>query len=246
MSGGGNHGGGKATFNGLIMIGFFALIIAGILLAIYAARYVPQTLSRLAGAVYLSSEAPKSATTTNKNTIEFPTLTPLPQAPAPTSVEPSRPTVTQATTTKPTTPRTGGPLEVPRTRVVQTGPRLYGLPDLAVTNVSTGYIDYNGNFIPSSRIPRNLDMYVTFIVRNLGTNISTPWRILVRVDGEQDAIAEGGILYPNGYQAFTLRVTNPRQGTNINTNITVDYLNAVVEPNENNNTASISVSVDYN
>ena len=56
----------RAAVNGLAVVGFLALIFLGIMLAIYGARFVPDTISRLTSAVYLSSEPTNEpATTTN-------------------------------------------------------------------------------------------------------------------------------------------------------------------------------------
>lgn len=214
----------KATINGLAIIGFFGLVVAGMLLAVYAARYVPQTLARLSSAVYLSSDQAKNGTATT-----------TPSAPAPT------PAVTTIVTTpqNPTTVATSAPQlpnetgYTPKTstytppRVISTGPQLYGYPDLAVTDVQRS---------GSSR-----DMRVTFIVRNVGTNAVSGWSVRVRIEGEQDAIAYGGLLYPNGYQNFNLRATDLTRSSP-DLDIDVDYQNAVVESNENNNDYSTNGS----
>jgi hypothetical protein len=84
----------KVTLNGLIIIGFFGLVIAGMLLAVYASRYVPDTLARLSAAVYLTSDPAKNtgkATTT-------PTTT-KPQTPSVTPSVPKTPTVSATSTT---------------------------------------------------------------------------------------------------------------------------------------------------
>jgi hypothetical protein len=45
-----------AAINGLAIVGFIALLVAGIALAIYSARFLPKTASRIgAAAVSLSS-----------------------------------------------------------------------------------------------------------------------------------------------------------------------------------------------
>jgi hypothetical protein len=62
------------------------------------------------------------------------------------------------------------------------------------------------------------------------------------VEGQSDAIARGGLLYPNGYQNFTLRVTDPEKGS-ITTRIDVDYTDSISETNENNNSDSTDIDV---
>jgi hypothetical protein len=235
----------KVTLNGLIIIGFFGLIIAGMLLAVYASRYVPDTLARLSAAVYLTSDPAKNtgkATTT-------PTTT-KPQTPSVTPSVPKTPTVSATSTTGTPqlpnetgyTPRTYTPTYT-QPRVIQTGPRLYGLADLALTDVEAGYIK-SGRYIEDDTIPANRDMYVRFTVRNEGTNVASNWKVRVRVEHEDDAVAYGGILYPNGTQTFTLRVENPQDGNNLTTRIDVDFQNALLESDERNNDESIDVDVD--
>lgn len=235
----------KSTLNGLVVIGFFGLVIAGMLLAVYASRYVPETLSRLTSAIYLSSEpaknADKATTTPSKPTDE-----PAPPAvvyPDSLPVEPTPPAPKPPTQTYTPPPVTGGPRIVPQTRVVQTSPQLYGRADLALVNVSAGYIR-SGRFIEDDTIPNSRDMYVRFTVRNEGTNIASGWRVRVKAEGEDDAIATGGLLYPNGYQSFTLRIENPREGNNFTTRIETDYQDRIDESNERNNNDSIDVDVD--
>lgn len=232
----------KININGLIMIGFVGLIVAGMLLAVYAARYVPETLSRLAGAVYLTGEAPKNATSTPR---EKDKTTSSP-APAITPEVPSTPSVSATSTTR--TPRVADDTGyTPRTttytppRVIQNTPRLSGYPDLALTNLRGGY--FSGNrFIEDSRISSNDDMGIKFTVWNQGTNIVDGWRVRVRVEGQDDAIALGGLLYPNGYQNFTLRATDLENGA-LTTRVDVDYTNTVIESNERNNSDSVEVVV---
>lgn len=228
----------KVTLNGLIIIGFFGLIIAGMLLAVYASRYVPETLARLSAAVYLTSDGAKNATTSPQS--------PKPQTPVVTPEVPTTPTVSATSTGN--TPRVADETGyTPRTtvynppRTVQTTPRYYGYPDLALTNVQGGYFS-GGSFIADTSIASNRDMGIKFTVRNAGTNIASGWRVLVRVEGESDAIAYGGLLYPNGYQNFTLRATDLENGT-LTTRIDVDYTNALQETNESNNTDSVDVRI---
>ncbi len=208
----------KAAISGLALVGFFGLIVAGILLAVYASRYVPDTLARLSSAVYLSSDAAKNgkATTTPAVTVKPATPTVV--------VEPS------ATTSVPELPNETG--YTPRTttytppRAVSTRPNLYGYADLALTDLSQNY--------------QNGDLVVRFSVKNVGTNIASGWRVKVAVERQDEAIAYGSTLNPNGYQTFTLRVTDIARNTSIR--IDADYLNAVRETDESNNSRSLNAS----
>lgn len=214
----------KATINGLALIGFFGLIVAGMLLAVYASRYVPETLARLSSAVYLSSDAANNGKATTTPAVTVKPTTPVIITPS----EPQAPTAV-ATSSGPQLPNETG--STPRTytytppRTV-TRPNLYGYADLAVTDLSQSY--------------QSGDLTVRFAVKNVGTNIASGWRVLVRVAGQDEAIAYGSSLNPNGYQTFTLRVTDISRGTSIR--IDADYLNTVPETDESNNSRSLSAS----
>ncbi|HRH24550.1 MAG TPA: CARDB domain-containing protein [Candidatus Paceibacterota bacterium] len=224
----------KATINGLAVIGFFGLVIAGMLLAVYASRYVPETLSRLSSAVYLSSDSANSGKATTTPTVTTKPTTPVVVTPVATTSTPELPDETGYT------PRT---TVYNPPRVISSGPKLYGQADLALVDVEVGYLR-SGRFIEDDTVPANRDMALRFTVRNSGTNIASGWQVRVSVEGERDAVATGGLLYPNGYQNFELRVTNPREGRNLETEIDVDYRNAVNESNERNNDDSVEVDVD--
>lgn len=228
----------KATMNGLAIVGFGALIIAGIFLAIYAARYVPETLSRLSGAVILSSD---TGTTTNESegSGETPTVT------NDTEDEPS--VVTPAVPETPTVskpPVTGGPLIVPQSpRVVSNEPTLFGRADLAIQNAEIGYMR-GSTFIEDNDAPSNRDVAVRFNVKNIGTNSASGWRVRINVEGERPVTGSGGFLMPNGTQNFMVRVENPEEGENLRVEIEVDYQDDLNESNERNNDKNLDIDVD--
>ena len=226
----------KATVNGLAIVGFTALILGGVFLAVYAASYVPQALSRLAGAVSLSTQEPQNtdtetpSTTTTKNTD--------------TNDAQTKKDTTDTVTTTDTTPKTGGPLLVPQQpRVIYNGPRLYGLPDLAIVSIEGGYFR-NGRFVEDNDVPNNRDAGVRFIVQNLGTNTVSDFRIKVEVEGEDDALGVGGLLYPNGTQLFTVRISDPKEGERLDVDVSLDYQNRIAETNERNNDESVRLDID--
>jgi hypothetical protein len=223
----------KPSVNGLAIVGFGALILAGIFLAIYAARYVPETLSRLSSAVILSpgnTENPEEETET------------------PPAMEEEEP---EEETARPSTPSTGGPQVVTPPVAVSPNPpvyypstpNLYGRADLAITNLEVGYFR-GSTFVEDDRVPSNRDAAVRFTVKNIGTNIASNWKIRVEVTGEDTARGNGGSLMPNGYQTFTLRIENPEEGRNLDIDIDVDYTDTVNESNERNNDRSIDLEID--
>ncbi len=223
----------KKGVNPIAVVGFIILVLAGMLLAVYASRYVPQLLGNLTSAVYITSDTPKNATTTTPT----PTITPSAPTPAPVAT----------TTTDTKAPTTGGPSYVPTPTKTYTysypsGPRLYGSPDLSLSNVRVGY--FSGNtVIADDHVPSGRDMGITFTVRNGGTNAVSNYLVRVRIEGQQDAIARGGLLYPNGYQNFTLRATDNERG-NIRVSIEVDYQDVINESNESNN--DYATDIDMN
>ncbi len=220
--------------NALAIVGFGALIVAGIFLAIFAARYVPETLSRLSSAVILSTDGEQNtedATTTEEATpAEEETVTP----------------------TRPTTPVTGGPQVVTPTGPVvspttpiyyPSTPNLYGQADLSITNLEAGYFR-GSTFVRDTEVPSGRDAAVRFTVKNTGTNSASGWRVSVDVTGEDTVRGTGGMLMPNGTQTFTLRIENPREGRNLDIDIEVDYQNDVRESNERNNDRSIDIDIE--
>lgn len=229
------NGNGKGAMNTLAVVGFGALLVAGILLAVYAARHVPEALSRLSSAVFLSTDGERNGGT------ETPSAPEAPSAPA-TTTQPAA--TTTPSTPAPSAARTGGPLYYPQApRVVVSQPQLYGLPDLVLTDVRGGYFR-GSTFVEDDEVPANRDAAVRFTVRNTGTNVATGWRVRVEVTGEDTAVGGGGMLMPNGYQNFTLRIENPEEDRRIRINIEVDDQNRVAESNERNNSASLRLDID--
>lgn len=234
MASAGNGDSKKATMNGFAIVGFGVLIVAGIFLAIYAARYVPETLSRLSSAVVLSSD---QGTTTNEEEPGAEEETPAP--PADTSDEDDA-----DEEDKDDTPKTGGPYYVPQTPTYYPQqPNLYGRPDLVVINAEVGYFR-GSSFVRDNDIPNNRDAAVTFSIQNRGTNVADGWRIRVDVEGERPVTGTGGRLMPNGTQNFTLRIENPEEGETIEIQIEADYEDDVTESNERNNDEELEIDVD--
>lgn len=231
----------KATMNGLAIIGFIGLVIAGMLLAVYASRYVPDALSRLSSAVYLSSDRD---TTTEEET-------PVEEEPAPSNETPV--VVPQDDTKEEPKPVTGGPqIVTPPVAVSPNPPQvitttsekpLYGRADLTLSSVRVGYFR-GSTFVEDNEVPDGRDLALKFTVRNTGTNSASGWRIRVNIEGERTAIGNGALLYPDGTQSFTLRATNPEEGNNREISIEVDYQDRVDESNERNNDRELEIDVE--
>lgn len=253
-----------AVVNALAVIGFIALILLGMGLAIYAARFIPTALSGLGeAAVSLSSifgpggnsiEVVDDGSYPNNSgvvvTLPIGTSTPTDTVPAPTTSAP--PSYTP--------PSTGGSYYVPPTSStgVVTLPigggtntiGYSGNPDLVVEILAIGYVtrDRDGStFRESSRVPRGEQGAVRFRIMNRGTNVSGAFEYEVKVKnddrrtdtatGKAYSLAPGQAIVPL-YAFFDARESGDAEVT-----ITVDSDDDVRESNERNNEDSEDIDV---
>jgi hypothetical protein len=246
----------RAAIAGLAVVGFFALVFIGMVLAIYAARFIPKAANGLSGAaVYLSSlftPADNANLQVVPSTIPFGTSTSTPIVIATTTVPVMVPATTTATTTHPVTTPTPKPTypTYPVT-VVNTPPPLYGLPDLAVYVTAVGYLNDNDNstnsFIASSYVPNGKRGAVKFSVRNIGTNRSGTWSFnadLPTIPTYTYNSPYQNALNPGDRVDFILGFDDSYSGTSRNININVDPSHVVNESDENNNFVSASININ--
>lgn len=230
----------QTAINGLAIVGFISLVLGGVLLAVYGARLVPETIARLSSAVYLSTDEETP-----------PVETPVEEEPVP---EPEEPTTPEPPTTPP--PSTGGPnIVAPPPTYYYTytygQPRLYGLPDLTVTITEVGYLrtSSTSSFREDNEVPEGERAAFRFVVRNIGTNISGQWRFRAELptedsdDEEFHSPYQEGLM-PGASKTFTLGFDNPDPGNNRRIEIEVDENNRVAESNERNNTDSETIDVE--
>lgn len=240
----------RAAINGLAVVGFVALIFLGVMLAIYGARFVPDTISRLTGAVYLSSEPETQAPAPTATT----TVTVFVPVPATTT-----PATTPAATTTPavvTPPSTGGPLIVRQPTYTYTytnQPRLYGLPDLSVEIIEVGYLKTSSasSFRRAREVPDGERGAFRFTVRNGGTNATGLWRFRAELptkNNDDDTYTSGWqtSLMPGASKTYTIGFDDPDEGDDRRMEITVDYNDSVNEINERNNDDSAKIDVERN
>ena len=239
----------RAAVNGLAVVGFLALVFLGIMLAIYGARFVPDTISRLTSAVYLSSEPTTEPATTTGARPATTTVTVFVPVPA---------TTTPAATTTPeapvTPPSTGGPNIVQYPTYYYSYPRTpsyYGLPDLSVEIIEVGYLRTSSasSFREDNEVPEGERGAFRFTVRNAGTNVSGLWRFRAELptqDNDDDVYTSGwqSSLLPGASKTFTIGFDDPDEGRNRRIEIEVDYNNAVTETNERNNDDSATIDVE--
>lgn len=244
----------RAAVAGLAVVGFFALVFIGMVLAIYAARFVPKAANGLSSAaVYLGS----IFTPAQDATLE-PVQTTVPfdnglvaTTTATTSAAAATTTATTTTTTVATRPATTA--GTPTTIVVPTGgtapAALYGLPDLAVDITAVGYLTSNdtSTFVASTIVPDGKRGAVKFTVRNAGTNSSGNWTFDAKLpttgsDYTYHSNSQKSLL-PGDRIDFVLGFDHADDGDQTVT-VTVDPNNRVNESNERNDESDAHIKVE--
>ncbi|HEY0010629.1 MAG TPA: CARDB domain-containing protein [Candidatus Paceibacterota bacterium] len=246
----------KAATGALAMVGFITLILIGIALAIYAARYVPLALNRLGtAAVSLSSVfTPAEEDEPALEVVTVPAETvfePIATSTATTSVVATAP-VTTGTPAAPTTPARQPVPTTPRTVTVPVTvppPAPHGLADLAVDITATGYCSSTNpdSFRAAREVPDSEYGGFKFAVRNAGTNNSGRWDLAVELPttpAVKKTYAGQRTLGPGDRMEFTLCFTEPRSGTNRDLIVRVDSGRDVNESNENNNSDTAQIDIE--
>lgn len=221
--------------NGLAVVGFVALIIMGMALAIYGARFVPSAVSGLSGAavslisVFVPNEEatlpdielPVVATTTE------PTISTTPNTPAETT--PGHEVVNVY-------PNGGAPVAT----------ELYGSPDLQVSVLTVGYLTAsNKAFVESKEIPADAYRVVfKFLIENRGTNVAEEgWRFSTALPSRADKTFRSEAqpeLLPGERIEYTLGFERPIVGKNQAIAITLD---ADDDKNGANDTATALINI---
>jgi hypothetical protein len=238
----------RAAVNALAIVGFIALIIIGIGLAIYSARFAPTVASRLGGAaVSLSSvfrpagEAPSLQVVTATSSIPF-----ADEVTATSTVA----TTTGSTATGGTHTSTGGNATtyttVTTTQIVDP----YGDPDLTVHITDVGYLRTDGKtntFVSSNNVPSGKDGAVKFTVTNSGTNVTGSWKFRVDVPtnpSQTFTSPSQESLKPGDNVDYVLGFEKGKKGDNRDITVTVDSGKNVSESNEGNNEDSESIDIN--
>jgi len=236
------------TKNGLAIVGFIALVAAGMWLAVSSTRFVPPVVNRIgAAAVYLGSiftPAPKPdlsvvSTPTASTTIPFgaasSVLTSSPQA----TSTPSEPATTAVNTTKTTNTYqiSGASVSAPS-----------GLSDLVVNINAVGYLETTSvdSFVASSTIPAGSRPAVKFTIKNIGTNWTGTWRFNASIPTWTTYVYQSQpqqSLAPGDSIDYTLGFDRANAGADKIISITANFDRAVTESNTNNNNASTKVTI---
>lgn len=238
-----------AALNGLAVVGFVALVAAGIWLAIYSTRFVPAVVNSFgSAAVYLGSVF------TPANT---PVLLVIPNPTASTTISfgppgprNARPATSTGTVPKATTPvaKTPGEKTSGTYPIGGTVNAPYGLPDLTVRIRATGYLATTSaeSFVASSTVPSGSRPAVKFTVENIGTNVAGPWRFSASIPTQSAFLFYSPTqqsLNPGDSIDYTLGFDQATAGSNKMISITANFDRVVGESNTNNNSASAQVTI---
>lgn len=246
-----------AATSALAIVGFIALILLGMALAIYAASFMPKALSRIGQAAVslTSSFNGKDDAELQVVTQEQPVTTgvvTLPQA-APANPTPA---------TTPASPATTYTYQQPTTYTYQPGtptytvitvpggsPTFYGDPDLKVEITAIGYLRNSDtdSFVRANRVPDGKRGAVQFRVTNIGTDESGKWKFEAELPTSPSYTYKSSnqrSLNPGDRIDFTLGFDQPRDGKNREVTITVDSGHDVRESNERNNEDSDRIDID--
>ena len=248
----------RAAVTGLAIVGFIALVVLGLWLAVSLARSLSGGGGLGAAADYVGSmftprpNTSLSVVPTASTTIPFGDTTvstttdesrETPATTTPTTTKQTAPAPTYYRTVTTTYPVTGA------TRIPATKTTYSGKPDLIVTIVDVGYTDSDGDFVPDSTIGRSDDLAAVILVTNIGTDKTGPYDIEVTVPTSSDSTFTRtetmDSLEPNQPVTIDLKLSKgrPRVGTHDIT-ITVDPDDDINESKENNNTDSAEITVN--
>jgi hypothetical protein len=240
-----------AVVNGLAVIGFIALVGAGLSLAVYSTRFVPDVVSRIgSAAVYLGSVFTPSDDPT-LSVVSTPASTTIPFG-GNTATTPAAPATSPTTETKPaaqtpaaTTPSAGAQTNstypINGTAAQPAAP--YGLADLSASIIATGYLTNasTDSFVASQSVPDGERAAVRFVIRNAGTNWSGTWEFSASIPTSpsytfhspvQQSLAPGdSIEYTLGFdraiagekQPITITIENGSDA-NANNNVVTAYV----------------------
>ncbi|HQU08034.1 MAG: hypothetical protein B7X04_03360 [Parcubacteria group bacterium 21-54-25] len=242
----------QGALQGLAIVGFIVLVVAGVWLAIYTARFVPTAVEGLSSAAVSLSQfftpakqpstlvvVPNTATSTVATSTNATTTAPVATSAAPT----------KKTRTVPT-PKPGARTE--HTYLIgdatSTTPTLHGLPDLATRITAVGYLTSTStsSFVATTTIPAGAHVAVKFTITNIGTNVAAPWVFSASLPTQVNYIFNSAIqqaLNPGDHIDYVLGFDQANTGVNQTISITVNPKHVVAESNFNNNSASASVTV---
>ena len=242
----------SAVISAFALVGFIALIIIGIILAIYSARYIPKTVSRIgAAAVSLSQDFKPKGSVPSLQVVAATTTLPIADAVATTTDASS----TDATATATTSVAVASAPHVHAgTPVITTIPTTapvapYGQPDLTVAITDIGYLNGAGNdsFISSNNVPSGKNGAVKFTIMNIGTNVAGPFTFTANIPTSPAFTFTSPVqqaLNPGDRIEYTLGFDRGDTGTARTITILADNGNTVDESNEANNSDARAIDIN--
>lgn len=237
----------QAATHGLAIVGFVALVGAGMWLAIYSTQFVPSVIGRMgAAAVYLGSvftpaEPALSVIDAEGTIIPFGDATSTPATDVPQGDEPSLSAPVKPIAGEQTTSVTEiGGASAPAA--------LSGLPDLSVKINQIGYLATTSasSFIASSTVPAGSRPAVSFTIRNTGTNMSGAWRFSASIPTQTAYVYQSPAqqaLAPGDSIDYILGFDQAISGTGKVISIMANFDSGVAESSMANNIASTSVTI---
>jgi len=242
----------RAAVNALAIVGFIALIIIGIALAISAARYAPKLTSKLGGAAvslssifHPNSDNASLQVVTATSTLPF---TDTSTATSSLSTATSSASGTGSTGTKPSTGTTSGTKYVTVTTTTTVAP--YGDPDLTVTITDVGYLRTKNDtdtFVASNSASSGRDGAVKFTVKNIGTNVTGSWKFqaILPTSSSNSTFTSPtqDSLQPGESVDFVLGFQHTRSDNDRDIVIKVDSAKTVDESDEGNNSDSDTIDL---
>lgn len=247
----------------LAIVGVVALIAFGIWLAIYSSRFVPGTVGRMGTAavaltsVFTAGGQPslvvvptdiadsfttndeEAASATNATTTAPEITPPLPQTAIPASATPTAGTASSATY----------PINTPATSASPATPTLSGLADLEAKIIATGYLatTSTNSFIATSTVPRGARPAVTFVIKNVGTNVAAAgWRFTAAIPTQNAYVFTSPTqpaLNPGDSIEYTLGFDQASAGVGRSISIVANSDHSLGESNTNNNSATATVTI---
>lgn len=251
----------QAIINGLAIVGFLALLVASISLAVYFARFVPVAINSVgSAAVYMGSlfihsdeppslsviSVPGNATTVPSETENVATDSPAAIIPIAEELTPSLPISVKP---RPTITSPGDTTRV-RHLVGGTAPQrsLSGLPDLIISITAIGYLvtPSTESFVESSTVPPGGRPAVKFSIKNIGTNIADQWRFRASIPTQIAYIyfsPKQQQLNPGEWIDYTLGFDQAIAGSNRTISISANFDRVIAESNFGNNDVSAQLTI---
>jgi CARDB len=238
----------SGVFYALAIIGFAALVGAGMWLAVYSTRYVPGVVNRVGvAAVYLGSvfnRTPASLSvvpTASSTFISFGSASSTISTSAAAHVTPVHPG---------TIPTTAGTMTDGAYQIggASATAALSGLPDFSVSIDAIGYLASSSadSFVQSSTVPSGSRPAVRFTIKNIGTNVSGSWRFSASIPTQTAYIYQSQpqqSLAPGDSIDYTLGFDQANKGAGQTISITANFDHAVAESNPDNDSAAAQITI---